>query len=140
MANPNLVNVATINGGNLGFNLSATTTATLLTVASDKILKINRITVANVDGTNAAAVDLFVDGLGNGATGITATGSSTVYLAKTVSVPADATLVISDTPIYLMEGDILKGGASAASDLDLFISYEVLDDAQESTDGAKGSS
>jgi hypothetical protein len=129
MANPNLVNVATINGGNLGFNLSATTTATLLTVASDKILKINRITVANVDGTNAATVDLFVDGLGNGATGITATGSSTVYLAKTVSVPADATLVISDTPIYLMEGDILKGGASAASDLDLFISYEVLDDA-----------
>ena len=129
MANPNLVNVATINGGNLGFNLSATTTATLLTVASDKILKINRMTVANVDGTNAATVDLFVDGLGNGATGITATGSSTVYLAKTVSVPADATLVISDTPIYLMEGDILKGGSSAASDLDLFISYEVLDDA-----------
>ena len=33
------------------------------------------------------------------------------------------------TSIYLMEGDILKGGASAASDLDLFISYEVLDDA-----------
>ena len=129
MANPNLVNVATINGGNLGFNLSATTTATLLTVASDKILKINRMTVANVDGTNAATVDLFVDGLGNGATGITATGSSTVYLAKTVSVPADATLVISDTPIYLMEGDILKGGASASGDLDLFLSYEVLDDA-----------
>ena len=72
---------------------------------------------------------MFVDGLGNGAAGITATGSATVYLAKTVSVPADATLVISDTPIYLMEGDILKGGASAASDLDLFISYEVLNDA-----------
>jgi hypothetical protein len=49
-------------------------------------------------------------------------------LAKTVSVPADATLVVLDTPIYLMEGDILKGGASAASDLDLFISYEVIDD------------
>ena len=46
MANPNLVNVATINGGNLGFNLSNTLTATLLTVASDVILKINRITVA----------------------------------------------------------------------------------------------
>tara|TARA_R100000655_G_scaffold99365_1_gene143216 strand:- start:388 stop:777 length:390 start_codon:yes stop_codon:yes gene_type:complete len=129
MANPNLVNVATISGGNLGFNLSNTTTATLLTVAADKILKINRITVANVDGSSAANVDLFVDGLGNGAAGITATGSSTVYLAKTVSVPADATLVISDTPIYLMEADILKGGASASGDLDLFISYEVLDDA-----------
>ena len=85
--------------------------------------------MSNVDGTNAADVDLFVDGLGNGAAGITATGSSTVYLAKTVSVPADATLSFLTSPIYLMEGDILKGGASAASDLDLFISYEVLDDA-----------
>ena len=129
MANPNIVSVTSIVGGNLGFNLSNTLTATLLTVASDKILKINRITVANVDGSSAADVNLFVDGMGNGATGITATGSSTVYLAKTVSVPADATLVISDTPIYLMEGDILKGGASASGDLDLFISYEVINDA-----------
>ena len=131
MANPNIVNVSSIVGGNLGFNLSATATATLLTVDADKILKINRITVANVDGTNAATVDLFVDGLTtDGATGITPTGAdATVYLAKTVSVPADATLVLADTPIYLMEGDVLKGGASAASDLDLFISYEILDDA-----------
>ena len=129
MANPNIVNVTSIEGGNIGFNLSNTLTATLLTVDSEKILKINRITVANVDGASAADVDIFVDGLGNGATGITATGSATVYLAKTVSVPADATLVLVDTPIYLMEGDILKGGASASGDLDLFISYEVLDDA-----------
>ena len=131
MANPNIVNVTSIVGGNVGFNLTATTTATLVTVDSDKILKINRITVANVDGTSSAAVDLFVDGLTTaGASGITPTGAdATVYLAKTVSVPADSTLVLVDTPIYLMEGDILKGGASAASDLDLFISYEVLDDA-----------
>ena len=129
MANPNLVNVATINGGNLGFNLSATATATLLTVASDVILKINRITVANVDGSSSADVDLFVDGMGNGATGISATGAATVYLAKTVAVPADSTLVLVDSPIYLMEADILKGGASAAGDLDLYISYEVLNDA-----------
>jgi hypothetical protein len=131
MANPNIVNVTTILGGNLGWNLSATATDTLMTVDADKLVKINRITVANVDGTNAADVSLFIDGLTTaGATGITPTGAdTTVYLAKTVSVPADATLVISDTPIYLMEGDILKGGASAASDLDLFISYEVLDDA-----------
>ena len=131
MANPNIVNVTSIVGGNLGWNLSATATDTLMTVDADKIVKVNRITVANVDGTNAADVSLFVDGLTTaGSTGITPTGAdATVYLAKTVSVPADATLVISDTPIYLMEGDILKGGASAASDLDLFISYEVLDDA-----------
>ena len=129
MANPNLVNVATISGGNLGFNLSATATATLLTVASNVILKINRITVANVDGSSSADVNLFVDGMGNGATGVSATGAATVYLAKTVAVPADSTLVLVDSPIYLMEDDILKGGASAAGDLDLFISYEVLNDA-----------
>ena len=131
MANPNIVAVSNILGGNLGWNLSNTLTATLATVAADKIVKINRITVANVDGTNAADVDLFVDGLTTaGATGFAGTGASaTVYIAKTVSVPADATLVLSDTPIYLMEGDILKGGASATGDLDLFISYEVLDDA-----------
>ena len=129
MANPNIVNVATINGGNLGFNLSNTLTATLLTVSADVILKINRITVANVDGSSAADVDLFVDGMGNGATGISATGAATVYLAKTVAVPADSTLVLVDSPIYLMEADILKGGASASGDLDLYISYEVLNDA-----------
>ena len=130
MANPNLINVTSVVGGNAGFNLTNTATATLITVDSDKLLKINRITCANVDGTNAATVDLFVDGLGSGASGVTTTGAdATVYLAKTVTVPADTTLVVLDTPIYLMEADVLKGGASANSDLDLFVSYEVLDDA-----------
>ena len=130
MANPNIAAVSPIVGCNAGFNLTATATATLITVDSDKLLKINRITVANVDGTNSATVDLFVDGLGSGASGVTTTGAdATVYLAKTVTVPADTTLVLVDTPIYLMEGDVLKGGASAASDLDLFVSYEIIDDA-----------
>ena len=130
MANPNLINVSSVVGGNAGFNLTNTATATLITVDADKICKINRISCANVDGTNAADVDLFVDGLGSGASGVTTTGAdATVYLAKTVTVPADTTLVLLYTPIYLMEGDVLKGGASANSDLDLFVSYEVLDDA-----------
>ena len=130
MANPNLINVSSVVGGNAGFNLTNTATATLITVDADKSCKINRISCANVDGTNAADVDLFVDGLGSGASGVTTTGAdATVYLAKTVTVPADTTLVLLDTPIYLMEGDVLKGGASANSDLDLFVSYEVLDDA-----------
>ena len=130
MANPNIVSVTSIYAGNAGYNLSATTTATLLTVDADKIVKINNIICANVDGTNAATLDLFVDGMGSGASGVTTTGAdATVYLAKTISVPADASLLVLDAPIYLMEGDVLKGGASAASDLDLFVSYEVIDDA-----------
>jgi hypothetical protein len=130
MANPNIVAVTSILGGNAGWNLSSSATDTLMTVAADVVVKVNRITVANVDGTNAADVSLFVDGMGSGTTGVTTTGAdSTVFIAKTVSVPADATLVVLDTPIYLMEGDVLKGGASAASDLDLIISYESIDDA-----------
>ena len=130
MANPNLINVSSVLGANAGFNLTNTATATLITVAAEKLVKINRITVANVDGTNSATFDLFVDGMGSGSTGVTTTGAdATVYLAKTITVPADTTLVLLDTPIYLMEGDILKGGASAASDLDMFVSFEILDDA-----------
>ena len=130
MANPNLINVSSVLAANAGFNLTATATATLITVAAEKLVKINRITCANVDGTNAADLDIFVDGMGTGTTGGATTGAdATVYLAKTVAVPADTTLVVVDTPIYLMEGDILKGGASAASDLDMFVSYEILDDA-----------
>ena len=129
MANPNIVSVATILGGNAGWNLSNTLTTTLLTVTAEYILKINRIVCTNVDGSAAADLDLFVDGMGSGTTGVTTTGAdATVYLAKTISVPADASLVVSDTPIYLMEGDILKGGTASTGDLDLFISYETLID------------
>ncbi len=130
MANPDIVDVATINAGNAGWNLSNTLTATLLTVDAEKVVKINTIICSNVDGTNDADLNLYVDGLGSGASGVTTTGAdATVYIAKTVSVPADTSLSVIDSPIYLMEGDVLKGGASATGDLDLFISYEVLDDA-----------
>ena len=126
----NIASVSSIYAGNAGWNLSNTLTATLMTVDAEKTVKINSIICSNVDGTNAATLNLYVDGMGSGASGVTTTGAdATVYLAKTISVPADATLVILSTPIYLMEGDVLKGGASAASDLDLFVSYEILDDA-----------
>ena len=130
MANPNIVSVTSIKGESVGFALTATTTTTLMTVAANKVIKINRITCANVDGANAAELTLSItksnftpDGVDNFDT------SGTFHLAKTISVPADASLVVLDTPIYMMETDILKGGANAASDLELFISYESIDDA-----------
>ena len=127
MANPNIVAVTNILGGNLGWNLSATATTTLMTVAAEKIVKINRITVANVDGTSAADVTVAIVKAGytsaaNGAT----ISTVTAHIAKTISVPADATLVLLDTPMYMQEGDVLQGGAGAASDLDLVVSYDVI--------------
>ena len=122
MAAPNIVNVSSIYGKTRGQPLTTTTTAGILTCAANKVLKINSIIVANVDGTNAAdATITFYD---NGVT-------TTYNLAKTVSVPADATLVVigKDAPIYLEESDEIRGGASADGDLEVVISYEELDDA-----------
>ena len=129
MANPNIVSVATIEGGNLGWNLTNTLTTQLLTVDAEYVVKVNRIVCTNIHATDAANLNLYVDGMGNGAAGFSGTtGDATIYLAKVISVPAGASLVVSDTPIYLMEGDILKGGSSASSTLDLFVSYETLID------------
>jgi hypothetical protein len=68
-----------------------------------------------VDGTNNAEVnvDLF--------------RSSTAYhIAKTVVVPADASLDVLSKPIYLEEGDSLRLTANAASDIEAVCSYEEI--------------
>ena len=129
MAAPNIVNVATINGESQGFELSTTLDASLMLIQSNKLVKINRMTVANIDGSSAADVTVQVTKATrtSAATGASISGA-TFKIASTVSVPADAVLVLSDTPIYLEEGDTLKGGASATGDLTLFVSYDVLDD------------
>ena len=130
MANPNIVSVTAITAGSLGWNLPTGGLVNLISPASNYLLKINRIVCANVDGTSAADLNLLITtSIQTSLGGTVAGGATNIYLAKTISVPADASLVVSDTPIYLREGDILKGGASATSDLELFITYEVLDDA-----------
>ena len=122
MAAPNLVNVSSIYGKTMGAALSTTTTTSLLANASgsNKLLKINSIIVSNVDGSNAAD-----------ATISWYNGTTDYRLARTVAVPADSTLVVigKDAPIYLEENHSIRGGASAASDLEIVISYEELDDA-----------
>ncbi len=130
MANPNIVSVTSIVGGNAAWALTNTITTTLMTVAVNVIVKINSLIVTNIHGTNAATVSVDVNGMGSGATGVTITGPlATCRLASTMNVPADDSLVLIDKPIYLMEDDILRGGASAASTLELFCSYEVINDA-----------
>ena len=130
MANPNIVSVTSIVGGNAAWALTNTITTTLMTVAADVIVKINSLIVTNIHGTNAATVSIGIYGIGNNVTGATASGGlADVRIASTMNVPADDSLVLIDKPIYMMEGDILKGGASAASTLELFASYEVINDA-----------
>ena len=121
MANPNLVNVTSIYANSINGALGTTVTTDLLTCASNKLLKVNSIIIANIDGTNSATVTM----------GIIKSGGSVVLFANTIAIPADASLTLIDknSGIYLQEGDILEGGASASGDLTYTISYEEIDDA-----------
>ena len=119
MAAPNLVNVSSIYGKTMGAALTTSNVAHI-TCAAEKVLKVNSIIVANVDGTNAADVTVrFKD------------GTTSFRLANTVTVPADSTLIVlgKDAPIYLEETHQIEAWASAAGDLEIIISYEELDDA-----------
>ena len=118
MATPNIVNVATINAKNATGAIT-TSRASAVDVPDEKIAKINTILIANIDGTNAADVTIEVS---------VNDGSDYTAIAKTISVPADATLSFLENPIYLDETDILAVTASANSDLTYFVSYEEITD------------
>ena len=85
--------------------------------SSNTVYKINSIFCANVNGTSTADITVsYYD------------GSTNRYLAKTITVPADATQIIStkDTYFYLEEGHSIRAAASVAGDLELIIGYEEI--------------
>jgi hypothetical protein len=123
MANPNIVNVTTILGNNASVDLS-TTNATLIVenaAASGKVYKINMITVANVDGTNAADITVSKYSEDN-------IGGTAYPIVSTISVPADATLIVLDktTALYLKEDESIGATAGTASDLVVTCSWEEI--------------
>lgn len=123
MANPNIVNVTTIYG-NTSTTLLSTTSATSIAsnaAASGKIYKINSITVANIDGT--AAADITINVYSAAALGGTATA-----IVSTVSVPADATLIVTDktTSFYLLEDRSIGATAGTSNDLVVTASWEEI--------------
>ena len=123
MANPNIVNSAAIYGENSSVSLTTTNATSLVSNAasSGKVYKINTIMVANVDGTNAA--DITINKYSAAALGGTA-----FPIASTVSVPADATLIVLDktTAIYLKENESIGAIAGTASDLVVTCSWEEI--------------
>ena len=130
MANPNIVAVTSIYGESIGEALTTTVTTDIMTVASNKLVKINYISVTNDAASALTVVTVAIvkagftsDGIGSGED-----NAAVIFLASTVTLPADDVLVVIDKPIYLMEGDVLEAGANPAT-ADIFISYEVIDDA-----------
>lgn len=116
MAAPNIVSVSTLTAKTAVQAVGTSATAIVSNAASSgKVIKINALYVSNVDGTNNAEINVDVY------------RSSTAYhIAKTVTVPADATLDVISKAIYLEEGDSLRLTANVASDLEAVCSYEEL--------------
>jgi len=116
MAAPNIVNVATITGKSAVQAVGTSATAIVTNSASsNKVFKVNALYVSNVDGTNNATVNIDLY------------RSSTAYhIAKTLNVPADATIDVISKPVYLEEGDALRLTANAASDIEAVCSYEEI--------------
>ena len=114
MAAPNLLTSVTVTGKTAVANVTTSNTAFLTNATSSgKLLKVNLLMVSNVDGTNAGdiSIDLY-------------RSSTPYYIAKTIAVPADASIDLLNKPIYLEEGDALKCIASANNTLNLVCSYE----------------
>ena len=121
MAAPNIINVTSAIGST--DVLDVTTTPQIITqngAASGQVYKINSFSVANIDGTNSAEISVEIF-----------RGGSSYYLVRSVTVPANASLVIMsrENAIYLVEGDQLRVSASANGDLQAIVSYDIIDDA-----------
>lgn len=123
MAAPNIVNVATIIGKTAVTNLTSTNATAVVSNAasSNKVFKINSLIVSNVDGSSAADITISLyseDDIGGTAT----------QIVSTVTVPADASLVVIDksTGLYLEEDKSIGATASAANDLKVVCSYEEI--------------
>ena len=123
MANPNIAAVAAIYGNNASVSLT-TTNATLIVenaASSGKVFKINMITVANVDGSTAADITISKYSEDN-------IGGTAYPIVSTISVPADATLIVLDktTALYLKEDESIGATAGTASDLVVTASWEEI--------------
>lgn len=116
MAAPNIVAVSNILGKTTVQIVTTSATSIVSnSAASGKVIKVNALYAANVNGTTAATinVDLF--------------RSSTAYrIAYAVSVPANTTLDVISKSIYLEEGDSIRLTASSNSYIEAVCSYEEI--------------
>ena len=121
MDTPNLINVDTLTTS-VSWGAVTKSRARIVDVTAEYGAKVNSLIIANVDGTNAATVTVEVS---------TDNGSNYTAIANTISVPADASLIVigKDNGFYLDETDILAVTASANSDLTYLVSYELMKDA-----------
>jgi hypothetical protein len=124
MANPNIVAVTHIYGNSSTTALSTTSATQVVSNAasSGKVYKINSIVVANSSTTTAYGITIN--------TYSAATLGGTAYpIASVISVPANATLIVTDktTSFYLLEDKSIGAIAASANVLTVTASWEEID-------------
>ena len=123
MAAPNLRNPTTVTYTSFATSLADTSATTIVNNAasSGTVVEIVSLYVCNDDGSSAADITVALHPEDDG-------GGTGVEMASTISVPADATLVVvsKEAPIYLEEDESLVATASAGGDLNCVGSYRVL--------------
>lgn len=128
MSNPNIVNVSAIYGTTTYYTPSGTSAVVLLANAasSGKVYKINQIVAANIDGNNAVNITVSLYTNGGQSQGSAPSGGTAYPIASTISVPANASLIVVDksTSIYLQEGTSITVTSGVASKITYSISYE----------------
>ena len=126
MAAPNIVNITSLVPHTVYVTPANTSRNALVTAPSTgQAHKINQIVVSNIDGTNAynATVELRL-----------ADGTTYVAVGSTISVPANASLIMMDktTMLYLLdtavtgEASTIWVTSSTASKLTFTCSYETI--------------
>ena len=125
MANPNIVNVTTINGLTVANTPSTATATTLLSnpASSSQVFKINTLIATNMSGVANTSIGCTVS-YNNGANN---TGTS-YPVANNISVPQAASLIVLDksSSIYLTENTSIVVTSSSANGLSFVCSYEVI--------------
>jgi hypothetical protein len=122
MSNPNIVNVTTIYGNTSTTSLTTTSATSLVSNAasSGKVYKIDSIVVAN---TSASAANITINVYSAAALGGTA-----YPIASTISVPAYASLIVTDktTTFYLLEDKSVGATAGTSTALVVTASWEEI--------------
>ena len=129
MAAVNIVNVTSIYGKTTYYVPSGTSAVVLLAnaAASSTVMKINEITATNTTGTAAnTTVSIYTNGAV--AQGSAPSGGTAYPIAGTISVPANAALIVSDktTAFYLEEGVSISITSGTASAITYTVSYELM--------------
>jgi hypothetical protein len=130
MANPNLLAATTATGTTTYYTPTGTTAVVLLanTASSGQVFKINQIVATNVNGSSAVNATVSIYTNGAVAQGSAPSGGTAYPIASTISVPANAALIVVDktTQVYLQEGTSISVTSGTASGITYSISYEVI--------------